>query len=401
MFAVDLTDLDLFANGFPHDVFVRHRAEAPVLWHEPTAHTPDGRGFWSVATHAETMAVITDPETYSSERGGTLIQDLELAGSVLSMMDDPRHARIRRLVSSGLTPRTVRRLEDELRRRTIALLDAVDTNAPVDFLVEVAAELPMQAICILLGVPEDDRYALWEAVDPGFDVRAGDAAFASGPSSLFDYAAALIDEKRAHPTDDMLSIVVHATLADLDPPQLTELELLSFFSLLFAAGSETTRNAIAGGLLALIERPDQLHRLRGDVGTVLPTAIEEMLRWTTPSPSKRRTATRDCTLGGCAISEGDKVVYWEASANRDERVFADPMAFAIDRTPNPHLALGHGVHYCLGANLARLEMRVVFEELLPRFDDYELAGEPEWTRSNRHTGLRHLPVVLSRTNPTA
>jgi cytochrome P450 len=398
---VDLTDLDLFAHGFPHDVFVRHRADAPVLWHEPTAHTPDGRGFWSVATYAETMAVISDPATFSSERGGTLIQDLDLAGAVLSMMDDPRHGRIRRLVSSGLTPRTVRRLEDELRRRTIGLLDALDTSAPVDFLVAVAAELPMQAICILLGVPEADRYALWEAVDPGFDVRAGDAAFATGGSSLFDYAAALIEEKRAHPTDDMLSIVVHATLADVDPPQLTELELLSFFSLLFAAGSETTRNAIAGGLLALIDRPAQLHRLRGDVDALLPAAIEEMLRWTTPSPSKRRTATRDCTVAGCSIAGGDKVVYWEASANRDEQVFIDSMAVAIDRAPNPHLALGHGVHYCLGANLARLEMRVVFEELLPRFAGYELAGDPEWTRSNRHTGLRHLPVALSRTSPTA
>ena len=401
MLDVDLTDLDLFANGFPHDVFVRHRAEAPVWWHEPTEHTPDGRGFWSVATHAETMAVITDAETFSSERGGTLIQDLELAGAVLSMMDDPRHARIRRLVSSGLTPRTVGRLEDELRRRTITLLDALDTSAPVDFLVDVAAELPMQAICILLGVPEDDRHALWEAVDPGFDVRAGDASFASGSSSLFDYAAALIDEKRAHATDDMLSIVVHATLPDVEPAQLTQLELLSFFSLLFAAGSETTRNAIAGGLLALVERPEQLQRLRADVRGLLPAAIEEMLRWTTPSPSKRRTATRDCTLGSCAIREGDKVVYWEGSANRDERVFADSMAFLIDRAPNPHLALGHGVHYCLGANLARLEMRVVFEELLSRFAGYELAGAPEWTRSNRHTGLRHLPMALSRTSPTA
>ena len=394
MIDADLSDLDLFAGGFPHEVFVRHRAEAPVWWHEPTEHTPDGKGFWSVATYAETMAVQLDPATYSSERGGTLLQDLDGAGSLLNMMDDPRHARIRRLVSTGLTPRMVGRLEGELRRRTRRLLDALETGGSVDFLVDVAAELPMQAICILLGVPERDRHALWAAVDSGFDIRSGDVAFANGTANLVDYGVALIEEKRATPTDDMLSIVVHATLADVEPSKLTDAELFSFFSLLFAAGSETTRNAIAGGLLALIERPEQLVALRAD-RALLPTAVDEMLRWTTPSPSKRRTATRDCVLGGHAIAAGDKVLFWEASANRDEAVFADGMSFDITRSPNPHLALGHGVHYCLGANLARLEMRVVFEELLPRFSGYALAGDVEWTRSNRHTGIRHLPVTLT------
>jgi cytochrome P450 len=212
---------------------------------------------------------------------------------------------------------------------------------------------------------------------------------------MLRYGSELIASKRAHPTDDMLSVVVHAALDDLEPPSLTDGELSAFFSLLFAAGSETTRNAIAGGLLALIERPDALRALRADLGR-LPGAVEEMVRWVTPSPSKRRTATRRAQLGGRTIEPGDKVLFWEGSANRDERVFVRPMEFDVRRDPNPHLGFGHGVHFCLGANLARLEMRVIFEELLPAFSRYELALPVEWTRSNRHTGIRHMHVRLER-----
>jgi cytochrome P450 len=193
----------------------------------------------------------------------------------------------------------------------------------------------------------------------------------------------------------MLSVVVHATLDDVDPPSLTDVELFLFFSLLFSAGSETTRNAIAGGLLALMERPEQLGVLRGDM-SLLPGAIEEMLRWTTPSPSKRRTATREASLGGRHVVAGEKVLFWEGSANRDDRVFDRSMQFDIRRDPNPHLAFGHGVHYCLGASLARLEMRVVFEELFQTFDTYERVAPVEWTRSNRHTGIRHMQLVMRR-----
>ncbi len=403
MAEVDLTDLDLFAAGFPHELFALHRREAPVWWHEPTEHTPDGEGFWSVATHAAVQQVQHDATTFSSERGGdrehggTLLQDIPQAGMVLSMMDDPRHARIRRLVTAGMTPRTIRRLEEDLRRRTRVLLDAVVPGEPIDFLVEVAAELPMQAICGLLGVPEEDRHALAEAVSFTFDIREGDAQAATSGrrDDLLDYAVGLIAEKREQPTDDMLSTVVHATLDDVDPPQLTDLELWSFFILLFSAGANTTRDAIAGGLVALVDHPDQLAALRADPDRLLPTAIEEVLRWTTPSPAKRRTATVTTELGGHTIRPGDKVLFWEGSANRDEAVFDDPMSFDIRRSPNPHLALGHGIHYCLGANLARLEMRVMFEELLPRFSSYELVQPVEWTRSNRHTGIRHLVLELA------
>jgi cytochrome P450 len=198
----------------------------------------------------------------------------------------------------------------------------------------------------------------------------------------------LIAAKRAEPADDMLSVVANATDA-----ALSDLELYLFFSLLFSAGAETTRNAVAGGLLSLISHPSQWAALRADMA-LLPGAIEEMVRWTTPSPSKRRTATRDVVLGGCAIEAGQKVQVWEGSANRDAAVFADPDVFDITRKPNPHLGFGYGVHYCLGANLARLELRVMFSELLARFSGGRLVAPVEWTRSNRHTGMRHLVVEL-------
>jgi cytochrome P450 len=254
----------------------------------------------------------------------------------------------------------------------------------------------MQMICILLGVPEVDRHVLFAAVEPGFDFRSGNGT--ERQATDFDmtaYGRALIAERRANPTNDMLSVVVHASLDDAEPPRLTDDELYAFFSLLFAAGAETTRNAIAGGLAALIEHPDQLDALRKEPD-LMTTAVEEVLRWTTPSPSKRRTATRGTELAGQPIGPGDKVLVWEGSANRDERVFADSMTFDIGREPNPHLGFGHGVHFCLGANLAKLEMRVLYEELLPRFSAIEPAGPVEWTRSNRHTGIRHQPLVLSR-----
>ncbi|MBB2773606.1 UNVERIFIED_ORG: cytochrome P450 [Mycolicibacterium obuense] len=398
MSQIDFTDLDNFANGFPHDLFAIHRRDAPVFWHEPTEHTPDGEGFWSVATYAETLAVLRDPDTYSSvtggERpfGGTLLQDLPIAGQVLNMMDDPRHAQIRRLVNSGLTPRMIARVEDDLRQRARILLDEVGDGEAFDFLPQVAAELPMQMICILLGVPEDDRHWLFEAVEPGFDFRGSRKAsidrlsVEDAGSRMYTYGSELVARKRAEPGDDMLSVVAAESW-------LSDAELYLFFYLLFSAGAETTRNSIAGGLLALIENPAAFDALHADPSS-LPGAIEEMVRWTSPSPSKRRTATRDNELGGHRISAGQKVLVWEGSANRDAAVFADADVFDIARKPNPHLGFGQGMHYCLGANLARLELRVLFEELLARFASVRLVEPVEWARSNRHTGIRHMVVRL-------
>ena len=401
---VDFTDLDNFAHGFPHELFAVHRREAPVYWHNPTEHTPDGEGFWSVASYAETLAVLKDPVTFSSVTGGdrpfggTLLQDLSIAGQVLNMMDDPRHTQIRRLVSSGLTPRMISSVEDDLRARTRRLLDAVVPGEPLDFVMDVAAELPMQMICILLGVPESERHWLFEAIEPQFDFGGSRTAALSqlsaeeAGSRMYTYGLELIASKRAQPTDDMLSVVANAALAD-DAPAMSDLELYLFFSLLFSAGAETTRNSVAGGLLALANHPEQLRALREDLDT-LPTAVEEMVRWTSPSPSKRRTATRDVTVGGASIGTGQKVQIWEGSANRDASVFDDADEFDIARKPNPHLGFGQGVHYCLGANLARLELRVLFEELLSRFGTVRVVRDVEWTRSNRHTGIRHLVVEL-------
>ena len=266
---VDFTDLDNFANGFPHELFAVHRREAPVYWHSPTEHTPDGEGFWSVASYAETLAVLKDPVTFSSVTGGdrpfggTLLQDLSIAGQVLNMMDDPRHTQIRRLVSSGLTPRMISSVEDDLRARTRRLLDAVVPGEPFDFVVDIAAELPMQMICILLGVPESERHWLFEAIEPQFDFGGSRTASVSqlsaeeAGSRMYTYGQELIASKRAQPTDDMLSVVANAALAD-DAPAMSDLELYLFFSLLFSAGAETTRNAVAGGLLALANHPEQL-----------------------------------------------------------------------------------------------------------------------------------------------
>jgi cytochrome P450 len=401
---VDLTDLDLFVNGFPHDVFTMLRRVAPVWWHAPTPHTPDGEGFWSVHRHAEVLEVVSDPATYSSERGGdrpyggTIIPDLPAAGLLLNMMDDPRHQRVRLLVSKGLTPRTIATLETELRRRTRPLVDAAVEAGECDFVAAVAGELPMQAICVLLGVPEADRHQVFEWIEYSFDFRGREAFettddVARAQAALFEYGTALIAQKRAEPGDDMLSVVTHASLPGLEPPHLRDEELQLFFSLLFAAGADTTRNAIAGGVLAFSQFPDQLHALR-TAPARMPTAVEEIVRWTHPATHNRRTATRAVELGGQAIAPGDKVVFWEASANRDETVFRDPFAFDIGREPNPHLGFGHGIHHCLGASLARLEIRVVLDELLGRIEDVEVIGPVEWARTNKHTGIRSLPVRL-------
>jgi cytochrome P450 len=416
----DLTDLDNFAHGFPHDVFAVHRRAAPVLWHGPTACTPDGDGFWSVATLAETLEVVHDAATFSSERGGdrayggTIIPDQPIAGAVLNMMDDPRHQRIRRLVSHGLTPKTVADLEIELRLRMHAILDDVHdvegaagggAAADVVDIVAIAGELPLQAISMLMGVPEADRHRVGAWLDHAFDFKARDyleatAEIAAANAEMFAYGTQLVAEKRAHPGDDMLSVVVHASLPDEDPPQLTDEELHLFFSLLYSAGAETTRSAMSGGLLALASRPDQWRALRDDALTedraLVTTAIEEIVRWTSPAAYNRRTATCDTELGGLPMRAGDKVVFWEASANRDERVFPDSMTFDVRRDPNPHVGFGHGIHHCLGASLARMELRVMLDAMLERYDALELAGEPEWTRSNKHTGLRHVPVLLHR-----
>ena len=402
---IDLTDLDRFAHGFPHDDFTRLRRERPVWFHPPTPHAPGGEGFWVLTRHADIVAAATDAATFSShtgggrDGGGTLIEDLPsgfAAGVLLNMMDDPRHRLIRRIVAPAVSPRMMRELEDELCHRTAAILDDVLARPTCDFLIEVAAELPLQAIAKLLGVPQADRHQLfgWANATLDYDDRdlgAMSEKSAAAGAEMFAYGSRLIEEKRRAPGDDLLSAVVHGDVSAGEP--ITELELQMFFNLLVHAGSETTRNSLALGVLALIERPAAWERLRAEPA-LLPTAVEEILRWASSTPYNRRTATRDMVVGGETIRAGDKVTLWWASANRDEAVFAAPFELDVARAPNPHLAFGHGAHFCLGAALARLEIRVVLEALLSRCRVIESAGPVEWTRSNKHTGLRHMPVAL-------
>ena len=287
---IDLTDLDRFAGGFPHPVFARLRRDAPVHRHPPTEHTPDGEPFWVLSRHEHVLAAAGAPDLFSSDGsvqrpsgGGTLIVDLAggfAAGVLLNMMDDPRHQRIRKLVTPALAPRTLALLEDDLRARTAAIVDSVAERGACDFLLDVAAELPLQAIARLLGVPQEDRHQLFRWANTSLDYDDRDLGQLSEKASqasaeMYSYGTALIEDKRTRPADDLLSRVATATIvrddADDEAP-LEDLEVQMFFNLLIAAGSETTRNSIAGGLLALIEHTDQLAALQAD-RSLLPTAV--------------------------------------------------------------------------------------------------------------------------------
>lgn len=403
---IDLVSLDGFAAGFPHPVFAVLRREAPVWWHPAHPRAPGGEGFWVVSRHAEALAILRDPETFSSEGGpgraggGTTLDDLPRGvgpGVMPNMTDPPRHTAVRLLVQPAFKPRTIARLENDLRARTRAILARLragpDGRGACDFLRDVAAELPLQVTASLLGIPQEDRHRIfaWTTAFVDYadrDLGESSARLAAAAAGLADYGRALIAARRAEPGDDLFSVALAGGLRDE--------ELLPFLSLLLVAGTETTRNAIAGGLLALIEHPAEMRALRAAVadgdGALVASAVEEILRWTSPTAYNRRTATRDVVLGGQTIRAGDKVTHWYPSANRDEAVFPDPERFDVRRAPNPHLAFGHGAHHCLGANLARTEIRVVLEELLPRWVEIERDGPVAWARSNKHTGMRGMPV---------
>jgi cytochrome P450 len=406
---IDLVDLDRFAAGFPHDVFTRLRAEAPVWWHPPHPKAPGGEGFWVVTRHADVLAVVRDAAAFSSEGGpgraggGTTLDDLPRGmgpGVMLNMIDPPRHDAIRLLVNKGFKPSTIAKLAGELADRTRAIFDEVTPRERFDFLRDIAAELPLQVTASLFGVPQEDRHRIFEWTTAFVDysdrnLGESSARLRDAAAGMAAYLGDLIARKRRDPGDEMLSLIVHAEIPDEGgtPRRLADAEIVPFLTLLLVAGSETTRNAIAGGVLTLLEHPAELAKLRAD-RALLPRAVEEILRWTSPTTYNRRTATRDVTLAGAAIRAGDKVTHWYPSANRDERVFADPFRFDVARDPNPHLAFGHGVHHCLGASLARTEIAVVLGELLARGLAFELDGPVEWARSNKHTGMRHLPLRM-------
>jgi cholest-4-en-3-one 26-monooxygenase len=392
---IDLANPDNFVAGVPHDAFRRLRAEAPVYRHPE----PNGPGFWVVSRYRDVMAVSLDAKTFSSWRGGTLIrdwenaEDMQMNRNIMLNMDAPQHTKYRRLVNLGFTPRMVNRLEPHLRDVANRIIDRVAERGECDFVTDIAAELPLQAIVELMGVPLEDRHLVfdWSNRMIGMDDPEYSGTLERGrlaAMEMFMYANRLAEERKARPRDDLVSVLM---TAEVDGEKLTEPEFDAFFMLLAVAGNETTRNLTSGGMLALIEHPAQRERLLADP-SLIPSAVEEMVRWVSPVMYFRRTATRDTELGGQPIREGDKVTIWYVSANRDEDVFPRADHFDVGRQPNDHLGFGIGQHFCLGANLARLEIRIIFEELFRRLPDIELAGPVRRLRSNFINGIKSMPV---------
>ena len=397
---VDLSHGATFTHGFPHEFFRKLRDEQPIYWHEPTQYSPGGEGFWVVSRYEDCVRVMRDPATFSSDKvpprkgGGTSLFDEPYAGLAMNTADDPQHKRLRGLVSQGFTPRAIADMEVDLRRRAKLILDKIPNPEKCEFISEVARELPLQAICTILGVPEEDRVQLSDWIDHGLMVQSEGVISREYLLLIQDYGKNLIERKREKPTDDILSAIIHAKMDDPQEKPLTPLELINFFLLLFPAGAETTRSAIGGTMLAFMENPDQMVKLRTHPG-LMPNAVEEIVRWTTPSIYKRRTATCDTEIADGKVKAGQKLSYWEMSANRDERMFKDPFIFDIARDPNPHVGFGTGIHICLGIALARMEIKIMFEEILARFNKFELLAPPLWMPNNRLHGVRELNLRMA------
>ena len=400
-----LAGIDLLAGtwgqGVPHDQFDVLRREAPVHWHPE----PGDTGFWAVTRHEDVKRCSLDWRTFSSERGATFIptqEELALESLRLTIlnMDPPRHERYRRLVSRGFTPRMIRKLVEEIERRAARVVDEVCEKGEAEFVEEIAAQVPVQMICEMIGLEKDLWPQMFEASnqligsrdDPDYqELPGGPTAAAMEVYALCDAVAA---DRRANPRDDIMTLLVQA---EIEGEKLDDAELNLFFITLIVAGNETTRNLINHSMLALIDHPDQAQRLR-DQPELWDSAVEEMLRWGSSIHNFRRTATQDTELRGVPIKEGDKVVLYYASANRDEDVFADPHTFDIGRTPNDHLAFGGGgVHFCLGASLARAEIRATMRQLVERLPDLELAGEPRRLHSDFVNGIKTMPVRFTPT----
>jgi cholest-4-en-3-one 26-monooxygenase len=395
---VELIDPDAYANGVPHETFARLRREAPVYRHEQPGASP----FWAVTRYHDIVAISRDWATFSSERRGALLGEPPeevLATQRLMMlnMDPPRHSKLRALVNKGFTPRQIGLLTGPVRRVCDELVDAVAARGTCDFVTEIAAELPLQVIAELIGVPQADRHQLFEwsntmvgADDPEWRGSPEDSQNAA--MSMYAYANELALARKDSPREDLVSVLMQA---EVDGEQLTEMEFDLFFLLLAVAGNETTRNLISGGMLALIQHPEQRRRLLED-RSLLDTAVEEMLRWVTPVMQFQRTAQRDTEVAGVPVAEGERVALYYVSANRDEAVFDDPMRFDVGRSPNEHITFGAGgPHFCLGNSLAKLEIRTVFDVLLDRLPDVELAAPPRKLRSNFLNGLKSMPVQFT------
>jgi cholest-4-en-3-one 26-monooxygenase len=391
---VDLTDPGWFRDGPPHELFARMRAEAPVRWNEAAV----GDGFWSVTRHAEVSAISRDTETFSSFREGIFLDrdrvtPLELNRNLLLYKDPPEHTKYRRILQSAFVPHTVRQLEDGVRARVTRVIDEVIERGACDFVSDVAVPIPLGVLAELMGLPDEDiprLYGWTEQIEQA--QRSPEPAAATG--TFVEMAAYLHEQIASQAERGGDSLVMRLRDAEVDGQRLDDSEILVFFGLLVFAGNDTTRNTTSAGMHALLEHPDQLALLREDF-SLIPAAVEEMLRYTSVVNYFIRTATRDTELGGQRIAEGEKVLMWYTSASRDEALYTDPKDFDVTRPEHDHSAFGGGGrHFCLGAGLARLELRIVFEEILRRMDAVAQSGPLERVRSTWANSLSSLPVTF-------
>ena len=401
---IDLIDGRNFVAGVPYEWFAELRREAPAFWH-PQEGAPRG-GFWAITRYDDCVQVNRDWEHFSSARRGSLFPDMDddqLAQQQLMMvnMDPTMHTRYRRLVNKGFTPKMVRDLEQQIVGYADGIIDAVCERGTADFVEEISAELPLLVIAELLGVPQEDRRMVFDwsnrmigAEDPEYQIPGADPG--ESAMQVYAYAEELATARKLQPKEDLVSVLLNA---EVEGEKLNELELDLFFLLLIVAGNETTRNLMSGAMTAFFDHPDQWELLRQD-RSLLPGAVEEMLRYVTPVMHFRRTATADMELHEQEIKEGDKVVFWHTSANRDEAAFQNPDTFDITRSPNNHIAFGGGgPHFCLGANLARMEIMVMFDRLLDRIPDMRLDGEVQRLQSNFINGTKHIPIAFAPSAP--
>jgi cytochrome P450 len=425
-----------YTGGVPYPALARLRRESPVAWTQeiPVLGWPGGPGFWLVLRHADVEQVLTQPRLFSSWLGATQIRDpatpaaLGYVRRMMLNMDPPGHSRLRRLLARSFTPRAVAGLEQRIRGYARSLCDRVlaGERGECDFAKDLAADLPLLTLADVLGVPEQDRWLLFDwsnrvigyqdpdyASSAEFDSSGGtpmareavalrpapdsrgrmpDPRTREGMPDLYAYAHLLAGEKRRRPGHDVMSILL--AQVDDDGGQVSVEEFENMFWLFAVAGNETVRNGLPGGCIALLDHPAAQQELRADPA-LMPRAVDEMLRWWTPVMTFRRTAAAGCELAGQRIREGDKVVVSFASANRDEAVFAGADGFDIHRHPNPHLVFGHGPHFCLGAHLARTQMAALLREVLARTSTLRCAGEPSFLRSNFQRGVKRLPIAWS------
>jgi cytochrome P450 len=389
-------------SGYPHEAWARLRAEAPVQRFAPA----DRRPFWAITRHADITLISGQPRRFASSPGILVSQLRDPSGAretppaMLITLDPPRHGPMRRLASLRFTPRALARRRGDIERIAVDILDAAATGGEArecDFVERIAAPLPIAVIAWILGVPRSDWPDLFRwtnevigSEDPEYR-RAGETpAQTSGRArrEMHAYFARLIEERRSAPQDDLVSQLVHA---EPDGRRLSAIELLGYCELMVEAGNETTRNAISGGLLAFCENRGEWEKLRARP-ELIQSAVEEILRWTSPIICFARTAAEDCELRGEKIREGEQLALFYPSANRDEQVFEEPFAFRVARSPNRHLALGVGEHFCLGAHVARVELATIFRHLLERLAEFELAGPVERLHSSTVGGIKHLPI---------